>query len=230
MTDGGGAGARRDRTAPAGMTDDGAGPTRYERHNPGLEFDRAAFFSDAVFAIAMTLLVVGIGVPHVRDAALGKALADLDSEIMSFFIGFAVLGYYWLSHHAFMSQLRAVDTGFLAINLLYLAMVAFLPFPTAIVGSNGGVPLAVVLFGGALAAVSIFEVALYVWAHRHGLLVSRPSAAQHKHDIIAGSLPAIVLLLSLPLAFVDTRLAMWSWLLIFPAEQILDRAIPVPNR
>ena len=47
----------------------------------------------------MTLLVVGIGVPHVRDANLGKALCDLDSSIISFFIGFFVLGYYWLSHH-----------------------------------------------------------------------------------------------------------------------------------
>jgi hypothetical protein len=41
---------------------------RYERHSPGLEFDRFVFFSDAVFAIAMTLLVVGIGIPHVAGA------------------------------------------------------------------------------------------------------------------------------------------------------------------
>src|SRR6478736_9692781 len=139
------------------MSDDGPAPTRYERHNPGLEFDRAAFFSDAVYAIAMTLLVVGIGVPNVRDANLGKALSELDSSIISFFIGFFVLGYYWVSHHQMFGQLRAVNTPLLVVNLMYLAVVAFLPFPTAIVGVNGDAPLAFVLFASCLAAVSVLE-------------------------------------------------------------------------
>jgi uncharacterized membrane protein len=156
------------------MTDDRRAPTRYERTNPGLEFDRVAFFSDAVYAIAMTLLVVGIGVPHVRDANLGSALAHLDSEIISFFIGFFVLAYYWLSHHALVAQLRAVNPFFLAINLLYLAVVAFLPFPTALVGTNGDAPLAFILFACSLAAVSILEVALYLCAHRFDLLRNPP--------------------------------------------------------
>ena len=53
-----------------GPLDDPLQPARYERRSHGLEFDRVAFFSDAVFAIAMTLLVVGIGIPHVRDVKL----------------------------------------------------------------------------------------------------------------------------------------------------------------
>jgi uncharacterized membrane protein len=202
-------------------------PTRYERAGTGLEFDRAAFFSDAVYAIAMTLLVVGIGVPHVRDADLGRALADLDSEILSFFIGFFVLGYYWLSHHALMAQLRAVNTPFLALNLVYLAVVAFLPFPTAIIGSNGDVPLAFVLFACSLAAVSFFEVGLYLCAVRYDLLRERPDDVTHRHDIVAGLIPGVVFLLSIPLAFVDTTLAFFSWLLTLAGEQILDRLMPV---
>ena len=151
-------------------------PTRHERHNAGLEFDRAAFFSDAVYAIAMTLLVVGIGVPHVSDAHLGRALSNLDDSIVSFFIGFFVLGYYWISHHQMFSQLRAVNTPLLVVNLVYLAVIAFLPFPTAIVGVNGDAPLAFVLFAGCLAAVSILEVAIYLCAIRYDLLRERPDA------------------------------------------------------
>ena len=72
---------------------------RFERKESSLEFDRVAFFSDAVFAIAMTLLVVGIGIPEVRESELGDALRGKDSEILSFFISFFVIGFYWLGHH-----------------------------------------------------------------------------------------------------------------------------------
>ena len=205
-------------------------PTRHERHNAGLEFDRAAFFSDAVYAIAMTLLVVGIGVPHVSDAHLGRALSNLDDSIVSFFIGFFVLGYYWVSHHQMFSQLRAVNTPLLVVNLVYLAVIAFLPFPTAIVGVNGDAPLAFVLFAGCLAAVSILEVAIYLCAIRYDLLRERFDEVQRRHDVIAGLIPAVVVVLSIPLAFASTRTAFLAWLLIFPAEMLLDRFVPDPRK
>ena len=109
-------------------------PGRYQRSSTSLEFDRVIFFSDAVFAIAMTLLVVGIGIPKVADAGLDQALRDKRQEILSFFVSFVVIGFYWLSHHQFVSQLRAVDRTFMKLNLLYLAAIAFVPFPTALVG------------------------------------------------------------------------------------------------
>src|SRR5262245_19393656 len=90
---------------------DGTPDRRYRRRSEELEFDRVAFFSDAVFAIAMTLLVVGIGIPH--EAKLGDALSGKDAEIFSFFLSFLVIGYYWLEHHRFFSQLRAVDLRFM---------------------------------------------------------------------------------------------------------------------
>jgi uncharacterized membrane protein len=212
------------------MSDDGGQPTRYERHNAGLEFDRAAFFSDAVYAIAMTLLVVGIAVPHVTDAHLGRALSNLDDSIISFFIGFFVLGYYWISHHQMFSALRAVNTPLLVVNLLYLAVVAFLPFPTAVVGVNGEAPLAFVLFAGCLAAVSVLEVAIFVCAYRYDLLRERPDAAGLRHDVIAGLIPAGFVLASIPIAFVSTRTAFLAWLLIFPAEMLLDRFVADPRK
>jgi uncharacterized membrane protein len=85
---------------------------RYERHSAGLEFDRFVFFSDAVFAIAMTLLLVGIAIPHVASDNLEHALHNKSDEILSFFISFLVIGYYWLAHHRFVAQLVTIDTGF----------------------------------------------------------------------------------------------------------------------
>ena len=105
---------------------DGTPARRYRRRSEELEFDRIAFFSDAVFAIAMTLLVVGIGIPHVREARVGDALRGKGSEVFSFFLSFVVIGFYWLSHHRFFARLGAVDARFMQLNLLYLAAIAFM--------------------------------------------------------------------------------------------------------
>src|SRR3954451_20994462 len=99
---------------PEDLDDDAAPDTdpnpRYRRRSEELEFYRVAFFSDAVFAIAMTLLVVGIGIPKVKEGGdLGTALSGKDAEIFSFFLSFVVIGYFWLAHHRFFARLGAVD-------------------------------------------------------------------------------------------------------------------------
>src|SRR4029078_1337910 len=75
-----------DDTADDDVLSDGPPARRYRRRSEDLEFDRVAFFSDAVFAIAMTLLVVGIGIPHVRPSEIGKHIADKREEIFGFFL------------------------------------------------------------------------------------------------------------------------------------------------
>ncbi len=97
-------------------------------------------FSDGVFAIAMTLLVVGIVVPvdvSPSDSVheLAKALDHLVPNFISFFIGFAVIGRYWAAHYEFVGLLARIDTRLIASNLVYLAFIAFLPFPTALLGT-----------------------------------------------------------------------------------------------
>jgi TMEM175 potassium channel family protein len=91
----------------------------YDRDS--VEFGRALAFSDGLFAIAMTLLVVAIGVPQIDDGDsigdLADALDDLSPELISFFISFAVIGRYWLAHHQFVSLLKAMDQTLLSLNL-----------------------------------------------------------------------------------------------------------------
>ncbi len=146
---------------------------RYRRRSEELEFDRVAFFSDAVFAIAMTLLVVGIGIPHVSDAKLGEALSGKDAEIFSFFLSFVVIGFYWLAHHRFFTRLAAVDVRFMQINMLYLAAIAFMPFPTALVGTYGPKPVTVVLYAITLGTASFLDAALFWHSQRAGLFRTR---------------------------------------------------------
>jgi uncharacterized membrane protein len=199
------------------------GPLRYVRHSQGLEFDRFVFFSDAVFAIAMTLLVVGIGVPHVHD--LDKALDGKLDEIISFFISFLVIGYYWVGHHRFVALLGSVETGFMILNLAFLAAIAFMPFPTALVGVYSRQELAVVLYCATLATASLLLTLLLVRAHQQQLFRVAMSPEYYRFSLLASASPVAVFVLAIPVAYLDAGLALPFLIVLFPVERMLDRYV-----
>jgi uncharacterized membrane protein len=202
------------------------GRPRYERQSPALEFERVANFSDAVFAIAMTLLVVGIGIPSVATRNFEHALDDKIPEIISFFVSFVVIGFYWLAHHRFFSQLAALEQGLIMLNLVYLAAIAFMPFPTALVGKYENFAITVIIYAITLAAASFLDAAMYARAqHQH--LFRRPVPTDvFRYGMVASLVPVVAFLVSIPIAFVDPTLALVSWLIVWPAEAIVDRLKP----
>lgn len=101
------------------------------------QLERLAFFSDAVFAIAITLLVIELRLPHIAefsDRALLDGLGSLLPQYAGFFVSFFVIGRFWIGHHRLMGLIDQVDDSFVWRNLLFLLTIAFMPFPTAIVG------------------------------------------------------------------------------------------------
>lgn len=202
-------------------------PLRFERHNEGLEFDRLTFFNDAVFAIAMTLLIVSVAVPTLHRASsssdLLDALGDQLASFVAFFIGFAVLGNYWVANHRFTHALGAVDGGYIRLTLLYLAFVAWLPFPTALLGEYHTNPAAVGLFAISAAVVSGCEALLLVRAHRHHLLVKPLPPEGFRYALTASLLPVASFVVSVPIAFASTGLAIVCWFAAVPVQVLLDR-------
>jgi uncharacterized membrane protein len=198
---------------------------RYRRRAEELEFDRVAFFSDAVFAIAMTLLVVGIGIPHVHESKIADELAHKNNEIFGFFLSFVVIGFYWLAHHRFFSKLVAVDVRFMKINLLYLAAIAFMPFPTALVGIYGDEQaVVIVLYAVTLGVASCLEAVMFFHAQHAALLRKRLDEKAFRNYMLASIAPAAVFALSIPIAiFYDPGIGLLSWLLIFPAELLIGK-------
>jgi uncharacterized membrane protein len=201
----------------------------YERDSA--EFNRVLAFSDGLYAIAMTLLVVGIGVPTLQDPGdqgeLLSDLGDLVPELFSFFLSFAVIGRYWVAHHQFFARLRAVDRGLIGINLVYLAFVAFLPFPTGLLGNYFENPISVALYALAVAAVSGLEVALFARAYRAELLRRRIPPDVYRWGAWVAFSPVIFFLLSIPVAFVSTVAAVAVWFLALPAQVfVFDRHKP----
>jgi uncharacterized membrane protein len=201
---------------------------RYRRDS--LEFERLAFFTDAVFAIALTILIVAVAVPSLRDdndaGELWDALADKVPEFVAFFIGFAVLGRYWMAHHVFYGYLARIDERFAVVSFVYLAFVAWLPFPTALLGEFPGNPVSVSLFAVSAGAVSALEAVLLARAQQHMLLRRPLSAAVFRHAMRASLLPEVFFALSIPIAFLSTYVAIGTWFLSVPAEMALDRRKP----
>lgn len=189
------------------------------------EFSRYCNFTDAVFAIAMTIIVVGIEVPDVHPEHLRAALEDLRAPIVSFFISFAVLGFYWLAHHRFTRTLARIDTGFLVIGLFYLSMIAFIPFPTALVGRYESNEITVIIYAITLGAASLSETVLYRRAYRQDLFFERPAPEAYRYGLTASFIPAVVFMVSIPIAFAfGSTIALWSWLFLnYPIQFLLGR-------
>jgi uncharacterized membrane protein len=201
---------------------------RFERGSE--EFSRVLAFSDGLFAIAMTLLVVGIATPAVSDAdsvsALWEALGDQQEDVISFFISFAVIGRYWLAHHQFFARLAAIDGRLIVINLVYLGFVAFLPFPTDLLGSYFENPLSVAVYAVNVAAISGLEVVLFRHAHRRGLMREQLPEDVYRWGVLQSVSPVAFFLLSVPVAFIGTGWAVACWFLGIPFGIISARWRP----
>ncbi|HSP54616.1 MAG TPA: TMEM175 family protein [Dehalococcoidia bacterium] len=140
-------------------------------HDPGTE--RIETFSDGVFAIAITLLILEIGVPRLQGGeGLGHALGDLWPQYFAYVLSFVMIGIYWANHHALFKLFVRTDHVFLLLNVSFLMCIAFLPFPTAVLGDYlddaGQRQAAVTLyaFGLLLPAFGWLCVWLYAGWHR----------------------------------------------------------------
>src|SRR5204863_6849650 len=100
---------RRDEARPARARGRALRVSDAASEERGLDLDRVVFFSDAVFAIAMTVLVLSIHVPTVRNGEVGRALRDQLPAIYSYFLSFAVIALYWLVHHRMFHWIRRID-------------------------------------------------------------------------------------------------------------------------
>lgn len=208
-------------------TDGGGGV--YERAPASsLEFDRVAAFSDAVFAIALTLLVLTIRVPELTQSQaktrLVEALWDQRYQVLSFLIAFALVGRYWVAHHRFFASLRAITPGYIGINLVFLGLICFLPYPTDVLGNYSALTPAVVLFSVCMIAVSSLETVLYAYAYHRHLIAEPPTPRAYRVSLIASQVPSLIFLVSIVVALASPAAAMYLWLANFLVRPTFGRA------
>jgi uncharacterized membrane protein len=192
------------------------------------ELDRLIFFSDAVFAIVMTLLVLDIRVPEVPSDVAAQEVPGLVFElwpkIFSYVLSFLVIGLYWIGHHQTFRYVRSYDRTLLWLNLLFLLSISFIPFPTNLLGEYGELRFAVIFYAASLALARLL-LALVWWYVFSGPIRTSDELDRELvrfHLLRSFAIPAIFVL-SIGIAFFSPNAAMASWVLLVVADTVAWR-------
>lgn len=183
--------------------------------------ERLVFFSDAVFAIAITLLALDIRLPvdaaELSNQQLFDSLLGIWPKYLSFIISFLVIGNFWIAHHRRFRLITRYDTRLLLLNLLMLMCIAFIPFPTSILSENGD-RTATIFYALSIATTGLISAELWWYASQKNRLIEDNfnAAVARSHLFSILTIPA-VFLLSVGLAYINPDLAKFSWILTAPA-------------
>ncbi|HYP55917.1 MAG TPA: TMEM175 family protein [Solirubrobacterales bacterium] len=198
------------------------GRTAKRRDRNEVEFARIVAFSDGVFAIAITLLVLNLSVPaDIPGDDLTSVLWDQRFDLLAYALSFAVIGRFWVVHHRVFGDLTGFDGRLIGLNLFYLAWIVLIPFSSQVLGEHAGDTGAVVVYAVNLAAVTLIGDVMFADARRAGLLRTNPD--RYDEGRRRGLITAAIFLASVPIAFVNAHIAPYLWLGLF-LEPVRRRA------
>jgi TMEM175 potassium channel family protein len=172
--------------------------------------DRLLAFTDGVYAIIITILVLEIAVPELGPGqTLRGAVAALRPTFVAFVISFLIVGTSWVGHRSTFSQVRYIDINLLWLNLLYLLPVALIPFATATLGEHGSDPLALRLYGVVLIAATLMRLITGWYLDRHpGLLWQAASRQTERLARLVAAAPLVVYTIAMIVAGVSSTLSL----------------------
>ena len=191
-------------------------------HDKDLGFERLVFFSDAIFAIAITILVLDLKlqVGSHGEILLGKLIPKL----VGFVVSFWVTGLYWLAHHRLFKTLRSESSTLRVVNLVFLASVVFLAFPTSVISEYVAVPWAVIFYALSVTSTGLLMAIL--------ILVARHSEMMRPGETKGGTWVLFLRSLGPPLVFSasclwvdqDPTVAMLLWITLPVVIRVLHFA------
>jgi uncharacterized membrane protein len=177
--------------------------------------NRLEAFSDGVFAIVITLLILDVRFPADKPLTL-ETLRSVAPHLLAFALSFVIVGVYWVSHHNMLHFIKQVDRQLLWLNLTLLLVIVLIPFPAGLLGQHSDSEFAVMLYGVNLMLVNAAGTAMWLYA------VSRPDLA------VDGFAPAVrgfvARLHSAPIAVYGVAIALAHWYV--PLGLIVFAAVP----
>ncbi|MCP4436533.1 MAG: DUF1211 domain-containing protein [Actinomycetia bacterium] len=185
------------------MVDDGGPqtqvPDRRARHR---DPSRVAAFTDGVFAIIITILVLEISVPaDLPSTGLREALDEVGPTLIAWVISFGITGTYWVWHRDLFAKIRYADRGIVWLNLLFLLPTALIPFASALLGEYHGEPVALHVYGVVLIAASLARTALYGYVVRNPDLLWEPTVGEDRRvGWYLAAAPIVIYLLAMAVA------------------------------
>ncbi len=200
-------------------------PSSVQTDSLGLE--RIVFFSDAVFAIAVTLLALEIrlpeGVEAANDTELLQQILSLWPVYLSYIISFTVIGAFWMAHHRKFGLIKSYDRRLMLFNLLFLLVIAFIPFPTYLIGQYIS-QAATDFYALTIIAGELLLALLWWYASRDNRLTGpHLDPRQRRRQFINPLLASLVFLFSIGIAWFSPGLARLSWVLVLPVTMVANR-------
>jgi len=185
---------------------------------------RVEAFSDGVFAIIITLLVLEIKVPYLHNGLSSPeawaALKVLSPKFLSFILSFLYIAIFWVNHHHFFMIIAHMNRGLMWLNNFVLLFLSFVPFPTAFIGDYPHNSVALALFGAVLlVAASLFTI-MWHYAVDKKLVHKNVPSDMLELGKKRGLLGPICFGMSIVLAFVAPVLA-WILFILVPVYYFL---------
>ncbi|QDA59927.1 TMEM175 family protein [Hymenobacter jejuensis] len=170
------------------------------------QVERMILFTDAVFAIAITLLIIEIKVPEMHhpteQEALG-ALFRITPKFVGFFIGFFIIAIYWVAHHRIFRFVHSYDSKLIWINILFLLSIVVMPFTTAFQSEYVNLKTPWIVYSINVAFTGFMQVRLQSYLRDPANGIVRPRAVGHPDlDLARPLMSPAVFLLSILLAYV----------------------------
>lgn len=191
--------------------------------------NRLEAFSDGVFAIIITLLILEVKVPHLVGGGNGEVLLafqEILPKLIAFAFSFVTLAIFWVNHHHFFHPIKKTDWHLLWHNNLLLFFLCIVPFTTAFIGEYPQVPFAVAAYAVVMgmAALSFTLMAKYVF-FKSNLLEGIVSKEKRKHELKRSLLGAIAYFIAAGAAFASIWIA-WAIFLILPVFYLVPTVLP----
>jgi uncharacterized membrane protein len=173
---------------------------------------RLEAFSDGVFAIVITLLILNIRLPDVDYAYLPEELQKLIPNILAYVMSFVVIGLYWVAHHSSLQLVSKINRGFLWLNILLLLWISFIPFPAFLLGKYPFKEIPVIIYGCNLLAANLtgFCMVLYIW-YCPGLKSESFTHTIFKRQLWVYLCVNSVYVIALLLSFVDPKISYYLY-------------------
>lgn len=193
---------------PAAQTDPPEDPWTQRYYPQGTQgFERVVLFSDAIYAISLTLIAVQLVLPALTTlnsgGDAGTVIIEGFGNIWAYAFTFIWIAFYWKANHRFTLTLRRMDNVYIWAVLIYLALIALLPFPASVLGEDWD-HRALAFFFVYMAIVSGMEVVLMIIAIRDDLFAHKLSPTQRKRRVLTALSPVVGALVAAPLCFIPT--------------------------
>lgn len=197
----------------------------------GVGTERIEAFSDGVYAIAITLLVLNFAIAtDLADDQVWPAITDQAPQLLSAALSFAVIGVYWAGHNTLFRRIEQCSGSLTVVNLLHLATIVFLPFPTLVLAEYSD-SFAGVSFYAATLALTGFSAALVTWtAWRQGLMASSVDRQWIEARLIGLCSTPMVFVLSIAVASVNPTAATYFWLFALVADRVMTKLVSLIGR